>query len=131
MPKNVVSYDIEIRAPVDVLGRAAGEARVNFRFVHANVLKVAIEPTDFLFIDTIHTFDQLNAELRLHAGNVHHYIAIHDTSVFGDRGGGESGDADASTKIGIRPAISTFLRTHAAWKLFLYFTNNNGLTVLD
>ena len=48
-----------------------------------NVLKIEIENTDLLFIDTFHNYDQVLQELRLHAQNVHKYIVFHDTVLFG------------------------------------------------
>ena len=36
---------------------------IKFDFVEADVLKIDIEPTDLLFIDTWHCYDQLVAEL--------------------------------------------------------------------
>lgn len=40
------------------------------QFIHGSTLEVAIEPTDFLFIDTYHTYSQLAQELELHHNNV-------------------------------------------------------------
>jgi cephalosporin hydroxylase len=130
-PDSMISYDIRPLMSSDELAAAAAEAGIQFRFCVADVLTVQIEPTDFLLTDTLHTFDQLAAELRLHAGNVRRFIAIHDTSTFGDRGGGEAGDDEAATKVGVWPAIAQFLRNQRSWKLLFHFTNNNGLTVLE
>ena len=47
---------------------------------------VEIDPTDVLFIDTRHDYDQLAAELARHAEEVRRAIALHDTTAFGDRG---------------------------------------------
>jgi cephalosporin hydroxylase len=49
----------------------------------------------------------------------------------GDQGGGELCDTKARTKMGLWPAIADFLRKHEVCRPLLYFTNNNGLTVLE
>ena len=58
-------------------------------------------------------------------------MAMHDTTTFGDRGGGEDGDELARKEIGLWPAIAAFLREHREWRLLFYSTNNNGMTVLE
>jgi cephalosporin hydroxylase len=130
-PKVLVSYDIYPVAIEHVLSFAAKEAGVSFQFCLEDVLTIQIEATDLLFIDTLHTFDQLSAELQLHAPRVRRFIVMHDTSSCGDRGGGEFGDGAAQSKAGLWPAIARFLRGHPEWRLLFYFTNNNGLTVLE
>jgi hypothetical protein len=123
-PNAVISYDIQPCMFVDVLTSAAAEAGVRFQFLLADVLKIRIEPTDLLFIDTLHTFDQLSSELRVHASCVKRFIVMHDTSIFGDFG-------EARMTVGLWPAIAGFLHGCSDWRLSFYFTNNNGLTVLE
>jgi len=127
-PKVVVSYDMGPLSHLEALQLAATEAGVQFRFCQMDVRTIEIDPTDFLLIDSLHTFDQLTVELGLHAARVRRYIAMHDTTTFGDRGGG---DMEAHTKIGLWPAIALFLREHREWRLLFYLTNNNGMTVLE
>jgi hypothetical protein len=123
-PQVVVSYDAIPPPTLDVLAQAACEAKVRFEFHQAGVLNIEMEPTDFLFIDTLHTYDQLTAELAKHAGKVRRFVALHDTSTFGDRG-------EPSGAVGLWPAVSRFLRESPDWALAFYVTNNNGLTVLE
>lgn len=120
----VVSYDMNPLPAFDVLAQAAREANIRFDFHQADVLNVEMEPTDFLFIDTLHTYDQLSAELARHAAKVRRFLAMHDTSTFGDRG-------ELRGTIGIWPAVVQFLRESPEWALAFYMTNNNGLTVLQ
>ena len=40
-------------------------------------------PVDLLFIDTLHTFGQLTAELEAFASNTNLYIILHDMESFG------------------------------------------------
>jgi cephalosporin hydroxylase len=123
-PQVVVSYDASPLPTLEVLAQAAREASVRFEFHQADVLNIEIEPTDFLFIDTLHTYDQLTAELAKHAGKVRRFVALHDTSTFGDRG-------ELSGTVGLWPAVARFLRQSPEWALAFYMTNNNGLTVLE
>src|SRR5215510_12628375 len=46
-------------------------------------LKVEIDQTDLLFIDTVHTYLQLRDELHQHHSKVNRYIILHDTETFG------------------------------------------------
>jgi hypothetical protein len=131
-PKAVVSYDIRPLGLAAVLRSAAAEAGVQFQFCQKDVQTIKIDPTDFLLIDTLHTFDQLTVELSLHAERVRRYIAVHDTTTFGDRGGGgEIDDMETPKKVGLWPALALFLREHQEWQLLFYLTNNNGMTVLE
>lgn len=112
--KKVVAYDILKVAVPDC---------DKLTFINADVLTVEIEPTDFLFIDTLHTYDQLRMELARHAWNVRRYIGIHDTEMFGDAG--EDGGR------GLNPAFSEFLAAHPVWSECYRTKVNNGLTILS
>jgi cephalosporin hydroxylase len=130
-PRAVVSYDIAPCGGIEALTAAANEAGVAFVFHQADVLGVDIDETDLLFIDTLHTFDQLSAELARHAPCARRYIALHDTSTFGDRGEGDGGDPYGPSVVGLWPAVASFLRANAEWRLQSYHTHNHGLTVLE
>ena len=86
-------------------------------------MTVEIEPTDLLFIDTLHNYSQLKKELELHAGNVKKYIIFHDTVTYGFVG--ESGDPK-----GIAFAINEFLNENPGWYVREQWMNNNGLLVV-
>lgn len=95
--------------------------RVTFHV--ADTRKIEIEETDLLFIDTLHRYEQLKEELRLHANKAKKYIVFHDTTLFEkvDEGGGGRG---------LWPAIEEFLNENKNWQIKERYTNNNGLTVL-
>src|SRR5690348_9680862 len=59
--------------------RLAEENGVFFKFRQGNDMQIAIEPTDLLFIDTMHTYCHLTYELEKFAPKVNQYIALHDT----------------------------------------------------
>ena len=127
-PSFLVCYDRAPTAAVHNLTRAAQESGVHLSFFWDDVLSVDIEPTDFLFIDTVHTYEQTSAELRRHANRVRRFIAFHDTSTFGDQG--EKASPEIPAPPGIWPAIAEFLRQNRVWDILFYYTNNNGLTVI-
>jgi cephalosporin hydroxylase len=119
-PKRFVAYDLFRSHEVDLLMEAA---ETPFVFHQANVLEVDIEPTDLLFIDTDHTFDQLDAELRRHASQVSHYIIMHDTVGF------DTYDV-YSGKEGLGRAWREFLQRESSWSIDFHDERSSGLTVL-
>jgi hypothetical protein len=129
-PPVVVSYDVLPCPRTQEITEAAAEAGINFSFRQESSLLADIDPTDFLLIDTLHTFGQLTTELRRHAGKVRRYIAFHDTTTFGDRNE-QPTPMESRGREGLWPAISMFLRDNRLWDLKFYATNNNGLTVIN
>ncbi len=123
-PSKFIAYDISRHEAVSVLEEAVRAENLDFQFIQADVLSVEIEDTDLLFIDTLHTRDQLIAELCRHGGRVNEYIVLHDTMTFGDVGEvGESG--------GLKQALREYLADHSEWSVIEEYQNNNGLTVLQ
>lgn len=125
--RTVVSVDVnrpeEYGGSLQQMYDAAHQAKVSFRFILANDLSIELEPTDLLFIDTLHTYTQLSQELKLHAAKARKYIIMHDTVTYGKRG------ADGGP--GLQRAIDEFLaKHHPEWHIKDIYTNNNGLTVL-
>ena len=118
----LVCYDLERLPEFDEVLRFTG--RTELRYHEANTLEVEIEPTDLLFIDTFHVYEQLRRELELHAGRVRRFIALHDTTTFGERGEWEG-------HRGLWPAVVEFLAAHPEWWLAARYHHNHGLTVLE
>lgn len=105
---------------------------VNYSFVLGDTTKITIEETDLLFIDTLHEYDQIKTELKLHGNKARKYLIFHDTETFKFR---EERNPDlygksSKDKFGIWPAIEEFLVENSHWKIHEVFTNCNGLTVL-
>lgn len=117
-PKKMTSYDI-VDCPVHHLEAMCP----HFRFHVGDSLKVNIEPTDLLFIDTKHTGEQVGQELMFHCNRVFRYIVLHDTVTFGDFG--EDG------RPGLAYGIGMFLLRHPHWRIRWHYPNNNGLAVLE
>ena len=138
-PKRLICYDIhnpskwggDLQSVYDT----AAAYELNFAFEIADVLKLEIEQTDLLFIDTWHAYDQLKQELKLHANKVNRYICFHDTTSFEFRdepkGHENTWEGESSGK-GIWPAIEEFLEENKGeWVLKERFMNNNGFTVIE
>ena len=139
-PKKMISYDISYNNyEVDRVIQLSNEYDINYKFILADVLKTKIEQTDLLFIDTLHTYNQLFTELNLHAQKVSKYIILHDTESFGQKD--EEIYEHASDNIkklqvskqGLVPAVTDFLSSERgqSWKIFKTYKNNNGLTILS
>lgn len=138
-PETLISWDLDptyITAPrVASLLQLKGDTRFEPRT--GDTLKISpIEPTDMLFIDTLHTGEQLLRELERHVdpknASVRKYLAFHDTATFGLAG-------ELPGTAGLRTAIRQFQKFFAfpLWKLMnldgklLDLDNNNGLIVLE
>jgi hypothetical protein len=107
---------------------------LDFEFKVADVLKIEIEETDLLFIDTWHAYDQLKAELKLHASKVKKYICFHDTTSYAtsDENPGHENSWEGKTSgKGIWLAIEEFLEENKdEWELAHRYMNNNGFTIV-
>ena len=123
-PKKLVSIDID--HPSFYLHQEGGkhfaeverlckEKDIDFQFIQASTLDIEIEPTDLLFIDTLHTYEQLSQELKLHGNKVKKYIVMHDT---------------VSCAKELQPAITEIMDT-GKWKVKYHMLNNNGMVVLE
>ena len=97
-------------------------------FIEDSDLNIEIDQTDLLFIDTWHCCDQLKAELDLHAEKVNKYIVMHDVESFGEVAEGIYGNCEGG---GLKRAIDEFLEENKMWKIKEWYTNNNGLAVLE
>jgi len=137
-PKKLVCYDIERHQNADEFIEIGKEYNINLELIIADVLKIEIQQTDFLFIDTFHTYEQLSNELKLHSNKVNKYLAFHDTTSFGFKDENDyhcvSDIVKNKQKIkeGLVPAIDDFMNTElgSCWEVEKIFHNNNGLTIL-
>lgn len=123
------SYDLELDPLVQTLFDTAKSINKDVEYIAADVLKIELDETDMLFIDTLHSHNQLKAELKLHAGKVRKYLAFHDTHTFGTKGQNElDGREDP---YGLLTAILDFLINHPEWRIVHHSPFNNGFTVLE
>jgi hypothetical protein len=143
-PKKMISYDIldnwmGIRHQDRV--KTQVPAGTDWDFIVADTRTLIMEETDFLFIDTLHDFEQLKIELARHAGRVRKYIGFHDIVSFGRRGesGGNKGLMDAIEEF-LYPSKSSFdsmispssgsKNKNPDWEVAEQFLNCNGLLIL-
>ena len=121
-PATLRSYDINDQYGVqDSLTRWT---RVEWTFsICSTLLITRIEPTDLLFVDTLHNYDQVRQELALHGDAARRWIVFHDTETFGTVGddGGR----------GINQAITEWLEAKPEWRIVYRTHRNNGLTVIE
>lgn len=121
-PHTLISYDINPFNQSQLLDSLKGDT--NYQFIQKSVLEIEIEETDFLFIDTLHTYDQLKQELELHSSKVRKFIAFHDTHLFGTNG-------ELPNTQGLNLAIIEFLNNNTQWSIIYNTSENNGLLVLE
>jgi hypothetical protein len=120
-PAVIRTYDFKRHTRILRLEAAAEEAGIDFLFEEKDVRTIQIEPTELLFIDTWHCYDQMKIELMEHADKASRFLIMHDTETFGIHG--------ENAPVGIWPAVSEYMREHPEWELHEHRQNNNGLTV--
>jgi len=125
-PRTFVSYDIKQPRNLKKAKEMSKSLKVEFVFHRVSTLDCDIESTDMLFIDSLHTYNQLYNELLLHSDKVGTYIIMHDTETFGDK---DEHAKKSDGKMGLRKAISDFLKERP-WQIVEHKTNNNGLTIM-
>ena len=127
-PEALIDWDIDPNAVVYCMAKFMAPpghcGRVRYQPRVGNTLEIEIEPTDFLFIDSLHTYAQLKAELSRHASKVRRYLAFHDTEAFG--AAGEDG-----TTPGLLQAIKEFQAANREWTCCYQTRANNGLVILE
>lgn len=135
----LISIDISDPDPYrfQLAREAAIEAGLGFQFVKGSDFEVSIPPCDMMFIDSLHTYQQLITELRVFQGRVGKYMVMHDTSPpWGhanepyDGNYRECPGADR-TKQGLWTAVEDFLAECPHWKLKARYEYYHGLTVLE
>jgi len=123
-PKKMTSYDYHNFPYVREYLEAAQLAGINFTFKEQDDCLELIEPVDFLFIDSEHTYEQTHRELQMHSEQVRKWIGFHDTFW------------ELSTQLVEGPswplwrAINELLDT-SKWHVILNRLNCNGLTIIE
>lgn len=110
---------------------------IDFSFITANDMTIMIEPTDLLFLDTLHIYQQLTYELEKFSAKTRKYIIMHDTVAYARTNDlcykGDFSEYPAfidRNKQGLWVAVTDFLMRHPEWKLHEHHNNNHGLTIL-
>ena|SRR3990167_972452 len=118
LPIAMASIDIvdpiEHKGNTDETKEIAMVEGIYWKFTKESSLNFKFKRTELLFIDTIHSYEQLSQELKLHAPRTVKYIIMHDTVI-----------------PEMKRAVDEFLTGNMDWKIKEIFTNNSGLTVLQ
>lgn len=104
-PKEFVSYDLVSRPGTQLIYHLRGQTSVRIEI--GNVLEIEPIEADLLFVDDLHTADNVFIELSRHAKGVRRGILLHDIVAWGETG--EDG------KPGIIYGIKRFLEEHLEW----------------
>jgi len=128
-PETMISWDIN---PLAVISQTASDLwclskdHTAFQPRVGDSLKVEIEETDLLFIDSFHSGKQLQQELRKHGEKARRFIALHDVELYGEVG--EDGSVP-----GLVPVIRRWrrLEVYPLFRPALWLTNDNGMIVLQ
>lgn len=126
LPKDWVMLSIDLNSSDwlrEVQWFAIKEKR-KFKFHQWNNRWLQIEPTDMLFIDTLHDYAQLKYELRAFANKVKKYIILHDTVTFWIHW-------ETEGKAWLGWAVQEFLMNHPDREYKQIYTNNNWLSILE
>lgn len=131
-PKRLVSIDIEYTPNIEEALTLAKENNTDMVFLTQDTIdpNFEIEETDLLFIDTLHTYKQMKAELFQHGNKARKYLIFHDTTTFGNSD--EPNSVESKNFFGpqgLRPAIEEFTSKNPHWKLCNLYENNNGLAI--
>jgi len=128
-PDILTTHDVNLNANVArYLTRIRG--RTVFFALENDVVKMPpMGETEMLFIDTLHTYRQMRAELDLHGNRAAKYLAFHDWVTFAWKD--EVPGKEPGTKRGIRLAIEEFMAENRHWKISAEYKENNGLLVLE
>jgi len=139
-PKKFVGVDIYVSSNMPYAQELCKENGIEFEFLYKSTLEpgFVIEETDFLFIDTAHTYAQLKQELERHGNQARKLLGFHDTTTYGHVNEPPYA-ANAHIEAAVPPnsprglvaAIDEFLAANPHWKIRDVFKNNNGLTILE
>jgi hypothetical protein len=121
----VISYDINLTPLLNELYGINLPCQWVFRQESSIAPENQIEETDLLFVDTLHSYNQVKEELRLWGAITQKYIIFHDTFSHGEYA------HDCGSIEGINRAISEFLKNNKSWKSIYKVEFNHGLHILE
>ena len=135
----VISYDLVPTVEAQRLAEAVPIERWDYRIGDSRYAQTV--DCDLLFIDSLHTYEQCQAELARHADAVAKLLIFHDTITFGSVGAaGESGqhrwiytpgNPVPDDALGIRPAIDQLMMRDPSWHILAHYTDSHGLLILE
>lgn len=106
------------------------QSGIDFEFHVADMSELKIQPTDLLYIDTVHEGHVKGSELRLHAPSVNRYILVPQT--YTNAHDPQSGITLPNNiqPCGIIHGINTFIVEFPKWHILEHQYYEPGLTVL-
>lgn len=115
-PKKMRSYDItekyfHLKPRIENI---CSRENIDFKFAIGNSCHIDIEETDLLFIDTLHDYRTITAELAKHHNKARKYIVAHDTTSFPP----------------VFKGIQDFLSNHLEWEIHYKDEKDCGVTIL-
>ena len=117
-PETMVSVDIvhtsEHKGNDEAAKEMARREHITWHFEQISSLDLRFRRCELLFIDTLHFYDQLSQELKLHSPHTTKYIIMHDTVI-----------------PEMQRAVDEFLTGNSDWKIKEVLTTLTGLTVLQ
>jgi len=133
----LTSYDILATADALALKSIVGH---RWTYLVEDSARAIVPPANLMFFDSLHTYDQVAAELR-HVSPIARYLVFHDVTTFGEVGAeGETGRQSwtyvagkgsvPSGHFGIRPAIDDFMICNPSWHIIERRVESHGLLVL-
>jgi hypothetical protein len=114
-PQYYSDYDPE-GCNLDLVEKLAAKQGTTFSFHMADSRKIVLPICDLMFFDTLHTYEQLTAELKAHGHKVNKYMIFHDTVTYKDE---------------LYPAIVEYCLAYPNWHILEVWYNNNGMIVLQ
>lgn len=120
-------YDQNAPANLPDLHRLAAEQGTKFTFTRGDTLTAKSQDCDILFVDTLHTKEQVAKELNIFASKTSQFIAFHDTEAFKRHGQFLKSNNDNT---GVLDAVEEFVISNNAWGLKAHYLDDNGFLIL-
>jgi predicted O-methyltransferase YrrM len=144
MPENgrLISYDVVITKSARELHRLAGDGGPEWLLCHGRSEEATPGEHDMLFVDSLHTYKQVKAELDLWADHCRRWIILHDTVTFGAYAAdGETGrhvprargsvQVTSPEQLGIRMAVDELMMRDDSWHVERHDWRSHGLLTLE
>jgi len=141
--KSIVLSDItktNAASRIDDMFDLCPNGPIDYKFIEGDDLTLKFEQTDFMFIDTWHTYKHLKQELSVLPKYVNKFIGFHDTTSFAHKNekiaghGGKPEDKSLYRgiveKMGMTIALDEFLAGNKEWVLQYKTEENNGITII-
>lgn len=106
------------------------QAGIDFEFHVADMSQLKIQPTDLLYLDTVHEGHVKASELRLHAPQVSRYVLVPETYTHAHDPQPGITLPNNTQPCGVIHGINTFIVEFPKWHILEHVYYEPGLTVL-